>query len=124
MPARFRRRSAKPSPPEPDEPGSEPASSPTGHAVIAHFAHGADDDLAAIHELEDRLRGALAGIGEVDGHAIGDGKVVVHLTGPDAEALFTAAEPHLRGFDRQDGWCVLRYGGPGDPGVMERRIDL
>lgn len=127
MPAWFRRRQAEPTPePEPD---SEPPESSTkqklpDHAVIAHFPHAQDDDLGMIRRLEDHLRDAVADVGEVDGHEVGDGEVIVYLYGPDAEALFTAAEPHLRGFEASAGWCLLRYGGPGDPGVMERRIDL
>lgn len=93
------------------------------HAVLVHLASPAVGDIA-LDEIEEPLIEAIdnAGAGEFDGHEIGPDGPTLYLYGPDADRLFTAAEPILRSTSLPPGsHAIVRYG---DPGAEERRVDL
>jgi len=76
-------------------------------------------DLQPVLELEGKLECAIsaAGVGEYDGNEIAvdgsDGSL--YMNGPDADALFQAVEPVLRGCPwLREGSALLRYGPPED----------
>ncbi|WP_327002699.1 immunity 26/phosphotriesterase HocA family protein [Dactylosporangium sp. NBC_01737] len=87
---------------------------------------GAADERAAVYALQERLREALAGqgAGEVSGNEFGGGEVALFLDGPDADRLYTAVEPLLRGFPHRPARATLRYGEAGDPTSVRREVDL
>src|SRR4051812_44985689 len=105
---------------------SRPAqpSAPTAgeHAVIVSIplsgdSFGTEAEREGCFAVEDRLRDAVAGAGagEVDGHEFGEGKCTVYMYGPDADRLFSAAEPVLRTDGLRAGTTVVkRYGGAQD----------
>ncbi|MER7283110.1 hypothetical protein ABT369_52655 [Dactylosporangium sp. NPDC000244] len=87
---------------------------------------GAAEERAAVYELQERLTAALAGLdaGELSGNEFGGGEVAVYLDGPDADRLYTAAEPVLRALPNRPARAILRYGAPGDPASVRREVDL
>jgi hypothetical protein len=113
------------SPPDPEASGRE-------HAVRIHLRLsdgklGSADELARLMDLERQLESAIdsSGAGELDGNEVGGGEFVVFTYGPDADALFSAVEPLLRGSPLvRDGFVVKRYGSADDPGAREARVDL
>jgi hypothetical protein len=85
--------------------------------------------LEPLFELEDRLIETLqnSDLGIVDGHEIAmDGSDgTLFLYGPDADALYAAIEPVLRSSAvTQGGHATLRYGGPMEPNVLEKYIEI
>jgi hypothetical protein len=102
------------------------------HAVIAHLklsdeGFGTGDEVEAIHELSDQLAEAIEGTeaGEFDGDEFGEGECVLYMYGPDADALFAAIEPLLRGSPLAKGARVVkRYGEAGDRNAKEVSIRL
>ena len=72
-------------------------------------------DLSA---LEDQLIAAIAAnkAGELDGNEVGDGETTIFTYGPEAEKLYRAMEPVLRGYPLcQNARVIIRKGGPGSP---------
>jgi hypothetical protein len=101
------------------------------HAVIVHYSLSGEElgsvqEREAIFALEDRLIRAIeaADAGEFDGNEFGGGEAVLYAYGPDADALFRAMEQDLRAFPARPAHALLRFGGPADPGGIQRRIDL
>ena len=82
--------------------------------------------LDPIFELEDQLMEAIeqANVGELDGNEVGEGKAVIFMYGPDADALLHAILPALRASELvRDGFVLKQYGPPED-GVIEERVEL
>jgi hypothetical protein len=101
------------------------------HAVITHLplsddAYGSESERAALHELEERIDAAVAGIGGAhEGDEIGGGEAILFTYGPDADRLLEAIRACLAGFPVLDGaYAVKRYGGPDNPGAPEQRVPL
>ncbi|MEV5705956.1 hypothetical protein [Actinoallomurus sp. NPDC052274] len=65
-----------------------------------------------------------AGVGEFDGDEFGGGAVTMYSYGPDADALFAAAEETLRSLAFRPAVAVLRYGDAADMEAREVRITL
>ncbi len=68
--------------------------------------------------LEDRLIDVIGreNLGEFDGNEIGPTETTLYMYGPDAEKLFDAIEPDLRGYPLcQNARVVIRRGRPGAP---------
>jgi hypothetical protein len=105
----------------------KPELKPPEHAVIVSFRYGSTD-LQPLHELEHDLERAIsaAGVGEYDGNEIAvdgsDGSL--YMYGPDADLLFQAVEPILRGCPwLREGSTLLRYGPPNE-GTPQRTVPL
>jgi hypothetical protein len=83
-------------------------------------------DLSPVFELEELLTAALKSrsAGEFDGNEVGGGKVVLYMYGPDADFLYEAVAPVLRGSAVVKGGTILRRYGPPADGVREVRTDL
>ncbi len=102
------------------------------HAVLVYLKlsneHlGTSDEVDDVHELSDRLEEAIeaAEAGEFDGDEFGEGQCTLFMYGPDADALFAAIEPTLRGSPlSRGGYAIKRYGDPDDPDAKEVRVDL
>ena len=107
---------------------SEPATqalpeSGSEHAVIVTLQlsdseFGTTEERAAIFDLETKLEATIAdrGVGEYDGHEIGEGKYTLYMYGANADALFEIVEPILRETSLLDGGnAVKRYGDAADP---------
>ncbi len=102
------------------------------HAVIVHLVlsdsdFGTEDERARVHELSDRIEAEinLSGVGEFDGDEFGAGECTLYMYGPDADALFDAIEPVLRGSTLSSrGYAIKRYGDAEDPDAREVRVDL
>ena len=105
---------------------------PPEHAVIVslvlsneEFGEAAERD--AIHALTDRMDAAIraAGAGEFDGDEFGDGSCTLYMYGPDADRLFAAVEPLLRGSSLvTGGHAIKRYGPAADPQARQVRVDF
>ena len=98
------------------------------HAVIVHLAtKGAQ--LRDVFALEERLTAAIenAGAGEFDGNeiAVDGSEVVLYAYGSDADRLYAAIEPVIKGLPPPRGsYVVKRYGEADDPNAREVRVDL
>jgi len=95
----------------------------TDHAVLVHLSAASAAGLD-LYALEDSLIEAIdvQDAGEFDGNEFGPEGVVLYMYGPDADALWSAVEPVLRGAGLSDGsHAIKRFGEPGAPEV---RIDL
>ena len=92
-------------------------------AVIATFI---SDEEWNVYDIEDQLIEAVetAGVGEFDGNLMGPGEVVLYAYGPDADALFAVMEPILRSVPAREAYAIKRYGEPGDPEMLEVRVEL
>lgn len=94
------------------------------HAVLVHLPY-AGKDLSPLFAIEDELMLAIQTmpeVGELDGNDVGQGEATLYLYGPDADRLFAAIEPVLRGGSFPPGSvAVKRYGPPGSP---EEKIEL
>jgi hypothetical protein len=109
-----------------------PSQAPEDQAVIVHLTlsspgFGAHQEREAIHRLTDRLDAAIraAGAGEFDGDEFGAGVCTLYMYGPDADALFAAVEPDLRGSPlAAGGHAVKRYGAATNPHAREVRVSL
>ncbi|MFJ9870917.1 hypothetical protein [Streptomyces sp. NPDC101165] len=95
------------------------------HAVIARFrlaagGFGDADQRALVYDTGEVLAAAIeeANAGEFDGNEFGAGQAVLYAYGPDADALFKAMEPTLRGLPFRPAHIVVRRGD------SESRIDL
>jgi hypothetical protein len=96
-------------------------------AVIIRFKYTASD-LAALHDLEDKLTEAIdeAGEGECDGHDITPdlAEATIYLYGPDAEFLFVVAQQVIEQASCVgDAIATIRLGPPED-GVPERQTRI
>lgn len=81
-------------------------------------------ELEVLGSLGDDLADVIleAGVGEFDGHDVGEGEYTLYLYGPDADDLFDAVKPLLT----RQPWTgevavVKRYG---EPGAAEVRVSL
>ena len=109
-----------------------PPSSKPEHAVIVHLKlsdnqSGTKDERDRLFKLEDKLLAAFTDsrAGEYDGNEFGEGEFVFYMYGPNADALFSVAEPILRASELSKGGHVIkRYGKAGDPQAKETRIDF
>ena len=64
--------------------------------------------------FESQLEIALGNLGDVDGHVIGATDTIIHLYGPDAEAMYRAVERILKTHPlAQDASVTIRKGPPG-----------
>jgi hypothetical protein len=104
---------------------------PTEQAVITHLVlsdaqFGTEEERTAIHELEERISEAVAGIGgDHDGDEFGGGEAVLFTYGPDADRLLHAIQGCLAGFPiRPGGYAIKRYGPATDPNSKEERVGL
>ena len=92
------------------------------HAVIIHFQYGSTD-LQRLFTLEDKIEEALARAqaGELDGNevAVDGSDGFLYLYGPDADELFKAIEPALRGASFMQGAEVKKRYGPVGTGAKE-----
>ena len=116
-----------------EEPKADEGSPVPEHALLVHIPlsddeHGSEEEREALFEVEDQLVEAIegAGVGEYDGNEVGGGEFVMYIYGPDADALFSAAEPILRTLQPPPGefYAVKRYGNADDLDAHEARIDL
>lgn len=94
-------------------------------AVIVSFQYGLES-LDELYALENKLRTALAGTGEYDGHELAadltGGRLYIY--GPDADALAKTSLPIFRKFAFMNGARLeVRYGSPKD-GVKTREITV
>jgi hypothetical protein len=111
--------------------GGEP-SEQADHAVLvclklSNAEFGDADERQAIHALSDRLESAIrrANAGELGGDEFGDGTCTLYMYGPDADKLFAAVEPALRGSRlTRGGHVIKRYGAATNPAAREARIDF
>lgn len=101
------------------------------HAVIVHLSlgedgFGANEVRDAVRVLERDIETALdsGDVGELDGDEFGGGEAVLYLYGADADSLFAAIDPLLRGSSLRPAHVILRYGEASDPNARERRIEL
>lgn len=102
------------------------------HAVLVRLKlsnaeFGGADERQATHALSDRLESAIrrANAGEFDGDEFGDGTCTLYMYGPDADKLFAAVEPELRGTRlTRGGHVIKRYGAAANPSAREARIDF
>jgi hypothetical protein len=98
------------------------------HAVIVHLAtHEAEP--GDVFAIEDKLIAAIkkADAGEFDGNeiAVDGSEVVLYAYGPDADRLYAAMEPVIKGIPPGRGsYVIKRYGDVDDPNAREVRIDL
>ncbi|MFT3829550.1 MAG: hypothetical protein QM691_07575 [Opitutaceae bacterium] len=107
----------------------EPAKKPASQAVIVHIplsdgANGSPEEFEHLTALEEKLGEAIieAGAGEFDGNEFGQGDFTYFMYGSDADQLFSAVEPILRGDAlTKKGYALVRYGGPGSD---QRRVEL
>ncbi|GEM_PF-1047206 len=115
------------------EPDTDEGSGGPEHALLVHIPlsndeFGSEEEREALFEVEDQLVEAIegAGVGEYDGNEVGGGEFVMYIYGPDADALFSAAEPVLRALQPPPGefFAVKRYGKADDLEAREERIDL
>jgi hypothetical protein len=105
---------------------------PEEHAVIVTLklsdaAFGDARERDAIHALTDRLDAAIraAGAGEFDGDEFGDGVCTLYMYGPDADRLFDAIAPELRGSPlTRGGSATRRYGAASNPSARVERVAL
>jgi hypothetical protein len=93
-----------------------PTASPE-HAVIVTFPYGSGD-LQRLFDLEDDLIVAIeaAGVGKFDGNevAVDGSEASLYMYGPDADRLWEAVEPALRGCEwLKTATAQVRYGPPG-----------
>jgi len=102
---------------------------PTGHAVIVRVRVSEDIDAAGTDtaQLRDTLTSAAsaAGVGGFDSELSDSGICSLRFYGPDADRLFRALEPHLRGV----GWLrgstvILRHGRAGDENAQITVVHL
>jgi hypothetical protein len=104
----------------------------TDQALIAHLklsdgGFGTPAERQQLMSLEPRLESAItaAAAGVFDGDEFGGGECVWYMYGPDADALFNAAETIIReAATRPGGFVVKRRGAPGDPEAREETISL
>ena len=102
------------------------------HALIAHLklsdsGFGTPAERQDFISLEPKLEATLkaSGAGMFDGNEFGDGECVWYMYGPDADALFRAAEPVIREVKPRPGsFVVKRRGAAGDLDAKEDRIAL
>ena len=105
---------------------------PPAHAVIVSFAlsnveFGEAEERDEIHALTDRMDAAIrgAGAGEFDGDEFGAGTCTLYMYGPDADRLFAAVEPLLRGSSLvKGGHAIKRYGPAADPQARQVRVEF
>jgi hypothetical protein len=100
-------------------------------AVIVHLSlgesgFGAEEVRDAVRALERDIETALDGgdVGELDGDEFGGGEAVIYLYGANADSLFAAIEPLLRGSSLRPAHVILRYGEATDPIARERRVEF
>lgn len=93
------------------------------HLRLDERPHGSRAERERLRDLEYELMERLAGgAGRLVRDEWRDGYCVLHLAGPDARALWAAAEPAVRAAGPRSGsYAVLR---PGPAGVPEERIPL
>jgi hypothetical protein len=101
----------------------------SGEQAVLIYLQTAGVDFDRVVKTEDELIAAVdeKGLGEVDGHelAVDGSEVVYFIYGPDADALFAAVEPVIRGFPAGEGsYAIKRYGDVDDSNAREVRIDL
>lgn len=96
------------------------------YLVLSGGQFGEVDEREAVFALEGRIADAVAEIGgEHDGNEFGGGGASLYTYGPDADALLTAIQGALRGFDVRPGsYALKRYGSSGPPDVPEERVEL
>jgi len=101
------------------------------HAVIVHLSlgeggFGVEEVRDSVRVLERDIETILDGgdVGELDGDEFGGGEAVLYLYGADADSLFAAIEPLLRGSSLRPAHVILRYGEASDPTARERLIEL
>lgn len=96
------------------------------HYSLAGGDMGTTAERETVFALEDRLIAAIEATasGEFDGNEFGGGEAVLYAYGADAEALFAAMEPTLRGFPARPAYATLRFGHASDASAPERRVDL
>jgi hypothetical protein len=91
-------------------------------AVLVHLCGtGLPDDVyesCDLATIEDQLTEVISqqALGEFDGNEVGPTESTLFMYGPDAERLFAAIEPVLRGYPLcQRARVEIRRGGPGAP---------
>ena len=102
------------------------------HAVLIYIKlsdgdFGDVDQRTAIHQLCDSLTEGIARrhAGELDGDEFGGGECTLFMYGSDADALFSAVEPILRGSELCRGARVVkRYGEASDTNAREVTVLL
>jgi hypothetical protein len=106
---------------------NEPAAVTT-HAVLVHLdGQGLSDHVfrdGDLSTLEDQLLRVVedCAVGELDGNELDPAKTTLYMYGPDADRLFAAVEPTLRGHPLcRNARVVIRYGAPG---ASERELRL
>jgi hypothetical protein len=84
---------------------------------------GASGESFALYEVEDALEARVLadGVGETDGHEIGEGFFTIYFYGPDAEALWTSIAKAVPATTREGSYATIRAG---PPGATERRVAL
>jgi hypothetical protein len=98
------------------------------HAVIVHLATSGAEP-RDVFALEDKLIAAIenADAGEFDGNeiAVDGSEVVLYAYGPNADRLYAAMEPVIKGIPPARGsYVIKRYGDADDANAKEVRIDL
>ena len=86
---------------------------------------GTEAERTKIHELTDKIDEAIieAKVGEFDGDEFGDGKCLLYMYGPDANALYLAVDSVLRESPLSKGAVgVKRFGEPDDENAKEEIV--
>ncbi len=104
------------------------ASAASEQAVTVHLklsgAQGLEEERNSIHRMSELLNEAISikGVGEFDGDQFGGGECVLYMYGPDADQLFAAIYPLLKGWNSlRGGYAIRRYG---PPGSRSERVDF
>ena len=97
------------------------------HLTLSNAEFGESSEREVIRALTSRLEAAIqqAGAGEFDGDEFGAGTCTLYMYGPDADKLFAAVEPGLRGSTlARGGHAIKRYGPATDPQSRQVRVDF
>jgi hypothetical protein len=115
------------------QPGSdvEPEGDGFDHELLVEIRlsvpFGSEAEQEAVMALADELAAVTAesGAGRFDGYELGDRAATLYTYGPDADALFAALEPALRGSRAARGALITRrYGRADDPMAREETVEL
>lgn len=83
---------------------------------------GASGESFRLYDVEDALEAAVAGKGELDGHEIGGGYLVIYIYGPDSAAILKAIGPALKSpLVRKGSYLMV---GPEEDPARRRKLSL
>jgi hypothetical protein len=86
------------------------------HVRISYPGFGTSEERDSIYRISEMLAEAIMveGAGAFDGEEFGGGECKLFMDGPDADRLFEAVFPVLKGWQAlKGGYAVKRFGPPG-----------